>query len=251
MLRRIAKYLILLFGLYAIGQALWNLSCTAMYVHEAERIPGIVTDVRMRPFSGYVEMLSHGNLPWDGDTSYQPHVRYTYSGVPIVDTTLPDLDNRNYANGEEVEIILHPQKPHLRHLNRAKFLWGGDVLLLLAGGLCVGFFRLIRKRRRRQKPGHTPAKQENKPSHKQPTQQAAPPAPAPTEAPAPKEEPAAPKKRRRKSGAAKASAATDKPEKKPRAPRKSAKAAAENSPDTPAPKRRRKSKKKAPTNEEA
>ena len=140
--------MILLGGLYAAGMGLWQLGNSAIFVHEAVVIPGVVVDVRERPFEDITEMLAHGNLPWEGAVAHQPHVRYDFAGLSRVDQTLPDLDNHDYNRGEAVEIILHPQQPHQRHINKFKFVWG-EHLIMLGLGLCLLLlWRLVRPRRR-------------------------------------------------------------------------------------------------------
>ena len=119
-----------------------------MFVHEAVVLPGVVVDVRERPFDGLWEMVQHGNWPWEGEVAHQPHVRYEFAGLPRVDTTLPDLDNRDYDRGQAVEIILHPQNPHERHLNKAKFIWGRHLMQMGLGLAMLLLWRLMRPRRR-------------------------------------------------------------------------------------------------------
>lgn len=212
MTRILTKCAILLGGLYATGLALWHLGSTVVFVCQAERVPGIVVDVKERPFDGVVEMMQHGNMPWEGPTAYQPYVRYELYGRPVLDDTLPDLDNRNYTNGQAVEIILHPQQPHRRHLYSAKFLWVGDLLLLALGVLLLLLARRLLRRRKKTQASKPAAKPKQAPA---PT-----PAPEPVPAPPPAataaapetlklEAEPAPRKRRRKaasSGTAKSAA---------------------------------------------
>lgn len=146
--RTIIKCLLLLGGLYAAGLALWRLGASAVFVHEAVTLPGIVVDVRERPFEDYWEALEHGNLPWQGAVAHQPHVRYEFAGLSRVDDSLPDLDNQDYDRGQAVEVILHPQKPHERHLNKPKFIWGRHLLQLALGLAMLLLWRLMRPRRR-------------------------------------------------------------------------------------------------------
>lgn len=210
MTRILTKCAILLGGLYATGLALWHLGSTVVFVCQAERVPGIVVDVKERPFDGVVEMMQHGNMPWEGPTAYQPYVRYELYGRPVLDDTLPDLDNRNYTNGQAVEIILHPQQPHRRHLYSAKFLWVGDLLLLALGVLLLLLARRLLRRRKKTQASKPAAKPKQAPA----------PAPEPVPAPPPAataaapetlklEAEPAPRKRRRKaasSGTAKSAA---------------------------------------------
>ena len=146
--RTITKWLLLLGGLYAAGLGLWQLGASAVFVHEALTLPGVVVDVRERPFQDYWEALSHGNLPWEGSVAHQPHVRYEFAGLPRVDDSLPDLDNADYDRGQAVEIILHPRNPHERHLNKAKFIWGRPLVQLGMGLIMLLLWRLLRPRRR-------------------------------------------------------------------------------------------------------
>ena len=142
------KWLLLLGGLYAAGTALWRLGEAAVFVHEAVVLPGVVVDVRERPFEDFWEAMQHGNWPWEGAVAHQPHVRYEFAGLPRVDSTLPDLDNRDYDRGQAVEVILHPQKPHERHLNKTKFIWGRHLIQLGLGLAMLLLWRLMRPRRR-------------------------------------------------------------------------------------------------------
>lgn len=242
---------LLLGGLYAAGLALWHLGSTAVFVYESVTLPGVVIDVKERPFDGVVEKLQHGNMPWEGDTAYQPYVRYELFGHPVTDDSLPDLDSRNYTNGQEVEIILHPQQTHRRHLHSARFLWVGDLLLLASGVLLLLIFRLTLRRKRKRAgrcltapkvaaapPKRTPA---------QPAPRAAEPAPHRIAEPAPAapepefrltaEPEPAPRKRTRKSPAKKAPADPDKP-KRTRSKKSTAASSAE--PKPPAKRRRKK-----------
>lgn len=146
--RTITRWILLLGGLYAAGTALWRLGASAVFVHEAVVLPGVVVDVRERPFEDFWEAMTHGNLPWEGAVAHQPYVRYEFAGLSRVDDSLPDLDNRDYDRGQQVEVILHPQKPHERHLNKAKFIWGCHLMQLGLGLLMLLLWRIVRPRRR-------------------------------------------------------------------------------------------------------
>lgn len=206
MTKFLTKCAILLGGLYATGLALWHLGSTAVFVYESVRIPGVVIDVKERPFEDVFEKMLHGNMPWEGDTAYQPYVRYTLYGHIVTDDSLPDLDSRNYTNGQEVEIILHPRQTHRRHLHSARFLWVGDTLLLALGILLLLISRWLLKRKKKQsKKAPAPTQQEKRPAPQKKETHTPPPAP-PAEVAAepefkltaePEEE--APRKRRRKS----------------------------------------------------
>lgn len=147
--RTMTRWLLLPGGLYVAGLALWHLGAAAIFVHEAVVLPGVVVDVRERPFASAWESLQHGNLPWQGAVAHQPYVRYEFAGLPRVDDSLPDLDNCDYDRGQAVEVILHPQNPHDRHLNKAKFIWGRHLIRLGLGVFMLLLWRILRPRRRR------------------------------------------------------------------------------------------------------
>ncbi len=175
MFRKLFTIALLLMGLYAAGSALWQLGNTVIFVCKAQKVPAVVVDATERPFESIFEMLEHGNMPWEGQTAYHPHLRYNLFDRPITDTTLPDLDNRDYANGQQVELLVHPQNTHMRHINEAKFLWLGNLTLLGCGGLMLWLgWRVLRRR------GKTGAQRPAKDSGQAPRQQpSAPPASAP------------------------------------------------------------------------
>lgn len=226
----------LFLGCWAVIYAVYQLGCTVAFEYRAECVPGKVVDVQERPFEDFIEMMQHGNLPWEGSTAYRPYVVYTLHGVQKFDSTLPDLDNRNYTNGQDVEIILDPEQTDNRHLNCAKFLWGGDLMLLALGCALLGIDHLARKRRRRK--ARRPAPAPERPAAaastpRPPRREPAAPAPAPAaEAPAPDlvltAEPPAPRKRRRKSTTGSAAKSTTRTRKatattaadKPKTPRR-------------------------------
>ncbi len=149
MYRAFTAVAMLLIGLYCAGNALWQLGCTAWFVMEAQRVPATVVDETKCPFDGIFEQLRHGNMPWDGDTAFRPHLRYTLYDRPIVDTTWPDLDNRSFVDGQQVTLLIHPQNPHQRHIDRPKFLWTGSCVLFLVGGfsLLTGWFLFKRRKK--------------------------------------------------------------------------------------------------------
>ncbi len=184
-LRSLSIVAILFTGLYCVSYALYLLALSAWFVIHAQVLPATVVDESKRPFESIFEQLRHGNMPWDGDTAFHPHLRYTLYGRPIVDTTLPDLDNRSFPNGSRVSLLIHPQKPHQRHIYKAKFLWVAPSVLLLTGSLLLLSAYLLLKKRR---PAPTPPPQ------------APPPLPEPQKQPppTPKPTPASPKKRKPK-----------------------------------------------------
>ena len=218
--RTLYKCLLLLGGLYATGLGLWRLGAAAVFVHEAVVVPGVVVDVRERPFEDYWEALAHGNLPWEGEVAHQPHVIHKYAAPAKVDTTLPDLDNHDYDRGQAIEIIVHPDKPEQRHINKFKFVWGEHLITLALGLVLLLIWRLSLRWRRRRSPGKPRRRQESV---------------VVVEAPLPIAEPEPPKPKRRRSPA------KPKDPTAPAKPRKSsAKSAAKD--DAPAPKKRRKRK---------
>lgn len=136
--RRGIFILMLLAGLYCLCLALWNLSNTLLYTHKAVVLPATVRDVRQRPFDSWTEALRYGNLPWEGDIAYKPILTVTMpNGIRIRALTAPDLDNRDYQLGEQVELITHPYDPNQAHVNKWKFLWGADTMLLALGAVLV------------------------------------------------------------------------------------------------------------------
>lgn len=168
---------LLVLGLYYGCTALWNLSNTLLFTHEAATLTATVIDVRQRPFDSYTEALRHGNLPWDGDIAYRPIVSFIMpAGIPIRAYTVPELDNRDYQRGQQVEIITHAHDPNQAHLKRWKFQWGADSLLL-AMSLLLGvpsWFILFPKRKNkpaaRTQRAPLPARQEQQPRRKRPEQ---------------------------------------------------------------------------------
>lgn len=238
--RRSICWLMLLGGLYCVGRALWNLSQTAIFAHEAILLQGTVADVRQNHFQSQIEPLAHGNLSWAGDVSYQPIVTFVMpGGIRIPAHSMPDLDNADYRIGQSVEVITMPHDPNQAHIHKWKFLWGGDCILLGAGALLglIGRLSLRRRPAKRQAPAHTakakaamPPPPQEQPRHNQPAPQPSP-APAKDSTPAPAVSPA-------QGPAPEAAAET----KKRRAPRKkkSAAPAAGGETTEPKPKRRKK-----------
>lgn len=149
--RRGIFVLMLLAGLYYGATALWGLTNTLLYYHEAVTLPATVRDVRQRPFESYSEALRYGNLPWQGEIAYRPILTFVMpAGIPIRAYTAPDWDNTDYRSGEQIEIITHPHDPNQAHVNKWKFLWGADCMLLALAtllGLPAWFVLFPRKRR--------------------------------------------------------------------------------------------------------
>ena len=145
MARKLFIAALLLAGLYAMGIGLWRLGNTAVFIFRAQKVPAVVVDATERPFESIFEMLEHGNMPWEGEIAYHPHLRYKLFGRTITDTTLPDLDNRDFSNGQQVELLVHPQSTHVRHINEAKFLWYGNLTMLGSGAFMLLLFRCLRR----------------------------------------------------------------------------------------------------------
>ncbi len=149
MARKLFIAALLLTGLYASGMGLWRLGSTLVFVSKAQKVSAVVVDATERPFESIFEMVEHGNMPWEGGTAYHPHLQYKLFGRTITDTTLPDLDNRDFSNGQQVELLIHPQNTHIRHINEAKFLWLGNLEMLGSGLLMLLLFRCLQRCRRK------------------------------------------------------------------------------------------------------
>ncbi len=149
---------LLLLGLWLAGSSLWQLGKTAVFVHEAVVVPGIVVDVRQKPFETWSDTLGHGNLSMPGDVSYQPMVRFVLPGGISAFRGDLEADNRDYACGEQLEIISLPNDPSSARLDRWKFLWGASCLRLGAGALLtlIGY-GLLRRLKGKRHPAPAPA----------------------------------------------------------------------------------------------
>lgn len=169
--RRLVFVIMLMAALYFGGLAIWNLSNTLLYVHEAVTLPATVRDMRQRPFESYTEALSYGNLPWDGDIAYTPILSFTMpAGIPIRAHVARDLDNTDYKIGEQVEIITPPYDSNLAHINKWKFLWGADcmrLLLALLLGLPAWLVLFPRKHRKATPKAKKQASSQSSASRKQ------------------------------------------------------------------------------------
>ena len=148
-----------LFLLAGLLLALWGLKglgAAAVFVHEAVRVPAVVTDVTQKPFSSAWEALRGGN--WKAEVAYYPHVSYSIpDGQGQHGWRLPDGDADDHRIGEQVEILTMPNDPTTAHLAAWKFIWGeptvsfcGGVLLFLFGRLLCG--RKARRAERRPEP---------------------------------------------------------------------------------------------------
>lgn len=135
----LAGLLLALWGLKGLGQA-------AIYVHEAVRVPAVVTDVTQKPFSSAWEALRGGN--WKAEVAYYPHVSYTLpDGIGQNGWRLPDGDANDHPIGEQVEILTMPNDPTTAHLAAWKFIWGEPTALFFGGVAVFLFGRLLRGRK--------------------------------------------------------------------------------------------------------
>lgn len=208
MMRILTTMVFIFGGACAICSSLWHMGNTALFVYHAQKVPALVVDVSERPFESTLEMLENGNMPWGGNTAYHPHLLYHLFGRPITDTSIPDLDNRDFSVGQQVTLLLHPQRPHLRHIDDPKFLWIGDLLLLVCGVImALVACCMLRRGSKRRAPAqsHAPDPVDKSPGNEAP---AAVPArkrkrkassSRRTEVRAPSKRAASPKKRKRKS----------------------------------------------------
>lgn len=143
----------LLLGAYGIGSSLWELGKTAFYVHQAIVLPGVVTDVRQRPFETQAEAWEHGNLCAADATAYQPFVSFTLPAGITINKAMPDLDCDDYSLHQAVEIITHPHDPNQAHIYKAKFLCGWSLMKLVGGSLIfLPAILLLHKRRKHKRP---------------------------------------------------------------------------------------------------
>lgn len=113
--------------------ALYQMLLTAIFLHESVIVQGTVSDVRQQPFGSIYQALSHGNLAWGGDTSYQPIVTFTLPGGMRFTRLMPDADACDYTVGQQVDIITPPLDPSQAHVYKPRFIWGRDAMLLTLG----------------------------------------------------------------------------------------------------------------------
>ena len=145
MIRPIILCCLLLGGLYTAAEALWDLGKTAVFVYRAQAVPGTVVDQRERPFHSWGEMMQHGHFPWEGSTAYQPIVKFTCMGRPVIANQIPDLDSRSHENNEQLDLLVdftRGRVPTLR-INEFRFLWGGSLAQFAGGILLLLIFRQL------------------------------------------------------------------------------------------------------------
>lgn len=128
-----ANRLFLVLGILLTVFSLYKLLRTAMYVHESVVVTATVTDVLQKPFESTSEALSHGNLALGGSTSYQAIVRYTVPSGMVIDRMMTDADDSDYTVGQQVEVITPELDPSRAHINKWKFVWGSNCMLLGCG----------------------------------------------------------------------------------------------------------------------
>lgn len=165
--KKVYRYTLLLaalcMGAYACITALWELGNTALYVHRAVVLPGVVTDVRQRPFSDMAEAWQHGNLTFSEATAYQPFVSFTLPAGIAINKAMPNLDSEDYTLHQNVEVITHPHDPNQAHLYKAKFLCGWSLIKLIGGILLLlPVFYRWKKRHKPQSSGKKTATQASK-----------------------------------------------------------------------------------------
>lgn len=138
--------------------ALWNLGLTAIYIQEAVIMPAVVTDVQQKPFESLSEAMKAGNNPFAGDTAYRPIVQFNLPNGLIINRMMQDPDNEDYSIGQQVEVISLPLDPTQAHINKWKFLWGGDCMLLAVSAITV-LIGFLLKEKKKPAPKETPKKQ--------------------------------------------------------------------------------------------
>lgn len=128
--------------------ALWNLGLTAIYVQESVVMPAVVTDVQQKPFESISEALKAGNNPFTSSTAYRPIVQFKLPNGLIINRMMQDPDNEDYTVGQQLEVITQPLDPTQAHVNKWKFLWGGDCMLLSFSLLMILTGSLLRDKKK-------------------------------------------------------------------------------------------------------
>ncbi len=142
-----ANRLFLVLGILLTVFSLYKLLRTAMYVHESVVVTATVTDVLQKPFESTAEALSHGNLALGGSTSYQAIVRYTVPSGLVIDRLMTDADDTDYTVGQQVEVITPELDPSRAHINKWKFVWGSNCMLLGCGIISLLFWIGLKERK--------------------------------------------------------------------------------------------------------
>lgn len=147
-----AGLLLAAWGLKGLGQA-------AVFVHEAARVPAVVTDVTQKPFDSAFAALCGGN--WKAEVAYYPHVSYSIpGGISQNGWRLPDADACDHGIGEQVEILTMPSDPTTAHLAAWKFIWGEPTALFGVGIALFLLGYLLRGRKGRRVPKPAPTRRE-------------------------------------------------------------------------------------------
>ncbi len=129
--------LFLLAGYLLAAWALYQLAFTAMFVHECVVLPGVVTDVRQKPYEDSLQALVHGSGSCAGDVSYQPVVRFTLPSGLVINRLMSDAGDKDYTIGQPIEIITPELDPSGARINEWKYIWGTETLELGVGVLLV------------------------------------------------------------------------------------------------------------------
>ena len=145
-----ANRLLMLAGILLTCFSLYKLLLTAMYIQECIIVPAKVTDVMQKPFESTCEALLHGNAALGGSTSYQAIVHYTLPNGLVIDRLMTDADDSDYTVGQQVEIITPEVDPSRAHINKWKFLWGRDCMMLGSGIFLLLLGLMLRERKATQ-----------------------------------------------------------------------------------------------------
>lgn len=161
--------LFLLAGFMLTAWALYHLAFTSMFVHECVVLPGVVTDVRQKPYEDSLQALVHGSGSCAGDVSYQPLVRFTLPSGLVINRLMSDAGDKDYTIGQPIEIITPELDPSGARINAWKYLWGTETLELGVGVLLVlvGYAlrgTLFRRRPNADNEGKPQSRRENTPS---------------------------------------------------------------------------------------
>lgn len=142
--------LFLLAGFLLSAWALYRLAFTAMFVHECVVLPGVVTDVRQKPYEDSLEALVHGSGSCAGDTSYQPLVRFALPSGLVINRLMSDAGDKDYNIGQDISIITPELDPSGARINEWKYIWGTETLELGVGVLLVLIGYALRGKLRRR-----------------------------------------------------------------------------------------------------
>lgn len=129
--------LFLLTGFLLAAYALYHLAFMAMFVHESVVLPGVVTDVRQKPYEDSLQALVHGSGSCAGDVSYQPLVRFSLPSGLVINRLMSDAGDKDYTIGQPIEIITPELDPSGARINEWKYIWGTETLELGVGVLLV------------------------------------------------------------------------------------------------------------------